>query len=161
MKKMKAFMLLMIVLLIAGCAQDTWKSIFTEKLEGMGYTVVEHEVDTTSRVIRSKDEEYRDIHLALFWEVQEFDLSKYEGKTINYHIYRVKNHPVDLTTELAESTELYLGVIDGEYVGGYSIPYKKGETFLGGFSSIEGKSLEELTGLTYPEWFQKWSETYE
>lgn len=47
--------------------------------------------------------------------------------------------------------------VDGEIIGGYSYP---NENVYGAVSSLEGKSLEEVTGLTFLEWREDWADKY-
>ena len=147
--------------IMAGCSQKNLESKLRDEIKEMGYGIIEYDEEVFTFEIKSKKDEYKNISRAIFWEIQEFDISNYEGKTIEYHIFRVSGHPVEKSVNNAESTEIRLGVIDDVIVGGFSSPYKKGETYLGGPATIDGRSLEQLTDMTYEEWFNSWSEKYE
>ena len=149
------------MLILVGCNQQTLESKLRDEIKKMDYEVIEYEDEVFTLEIKSKEEEYKAISRAKFWEMQEFDISNYEGKTIDYHIFRVAGHPIEKSVDNAESTEIRLGVIDDVIVGGFSSPYKKGEIFLGGIATIDGRSLEQLTDMTYLEWFKSWSDKYE
>lgn len=161
MKKITLPIFIMALVLFAGCAQNSLESKLREEIKDMGYDIVEYDDEIFTMEIMSKDQEYKEISKAIFWEVQEFALSKYEGKNVDYHIFRVKNHPIDQQQPGVKLTEIRLGVIDGEIIGGFTSPYKKDELFLGGPTAIDGRTLEELTGMTYIQWANQWSEEYE
>lgn len=161
MRKILLTIVAITMLILVGCNQQTLESKLRDEIKKMDYEVIEYEDEVFTLEIKSKEEEYKDISRAKFWEMQEFDISNYEGKTIDYHIFRVAGHPIEKSVDNAESTEIRLGVIDDVIVGGFSSPYKKGEIFLGGIATIDGRSLEQLTDMTYLEWFKSWSDKYE
>lgn len=161
MRKILLTIVALTMFIMAGCSQKTLESKLRDEIKEMGYEIIEYDDDVFTFEINSKEEEYKDINQAIFWEIQEFDISNYEGKNIEYHIFRVSGHPVEKSVTNAESTEIRLGVIDDVIVGGLSSPYKKGETYLGGPATIDGRNLEQLTDMTYEEWFNSWSEKYE
>lgn len=161
MRKILLTIVAITMLILVGCNQQTLESKLRDEIKKMDYEVIEYEDEVFTLEIKSKEEEYKDISRAKFWEMQEFDISNYEGKTIDYHIFRVAGHPIEKSVDNAESTEIRLGVIDDVIVGGFSSPYKKGEVFLGGIATIDGRSLEQLTDMTYLEWFKSWSDKYE
>lgn len=161
MRKILLTIVAITMLALVGCKQQTLESKLRDEIKEMGYEIIEYKDEVFTLEIRSKEEEYKDISRAKFWEMQEFDISNYEGKTIDYHIFRVAGHPIEKSVDNAESTEIRLGVIDDVIVGGFSSPYKKGEIFLGGIATIDGRSLEQLTDMTYLEWFNSWSDKYE
>lgn len=45
---------------------------------------------------------------------------------------------------------------DGEVIGGTSFPLKEGELLMGSAYSLDGMTLEEVTGLTFKEWSDDW-----
>ncbi len=161
MRKILLTIVAITMLILVGCNQQTLESKLRDEIKKMDYEVIEYEDEVFTLEIKSKEEEYKDISRAKFWEMQEFDISNYEGKTIDYHIFRVAGHPIEKSVDNAESAEIRLGVIDDVIVGGFSSPYKKGEIFLGGIATIDGRSLEQLTDMTYLEWFKFWSDKYE
>ncbi len=150
------FMLVMVI----GCGQKNASSAIEKKITDLGYEIIAKEEDVETIEIKSKAEEYKEVSRAKFWDVQNLDIEKFEGKTITYHIYRVKNHPVEKNTEGAQATEIAIGTIDNEIVAGYSLPYLEGEIFLGGVSSLTGETLEQVTGLSYEEWVTQWENEY-
>ncbi len=51
---------------------------------------------------------------------------------------------------------MYIFMIsDSKVVGGYSYPNAH---VLGSFSSLDGKTLEEVTGLSFQEWSENWKQ---
>lgn len=161
MRKIILTIVALTMFIMAGCSQKTLESKLRDEIKEMGYEIIEYDEEVYTFEIKSKNDEYKNISQAIFWEIQEFDISNYEGKTIEYHIFRVSGHPVEKSVTNAASTEIRLGVIDDVIVGGFSSPYKKGETYLGGPATTDGRSLEQLTDMTYEEWFNSWSKKYE
>lgn len=46
---------------------------------------------------------------------------------------------------------------EGNIIGGYSYP---NANVSGAFSSIDGKTLEEVTGLSFQQWQDNWKKKY-
>jgi len=46
---------------------------------------------------------------------------------------------------------------EGNVIGGYSCP---NDNVVGACSSIDGKTLEEVTGLSFKEWQNNWKDKY-
>jgi hypothetical protein len=67
----------------------------------------------------------------------------------------VKNHPLEKIYNV--NTNVYALVSDGQVIGGTSFP--DGD-FVGGCYSLDGKTLEEVTGLSYQEWCSEWAKKY-
>lgn len=50
-------------------------------------------------------------------------------------------------------------LLSGEVVGGYSFP-DSDELLYGGVYAIDGRTMEDVKGLTYPEWIDQWTRKY-
>jgi hypothetical protein len=46
---------------------------------------------------------------------------------------------------------------ESKVIGGYSYPNAK---IYGAISSLDGKTLEEVTGLSYQKWLESWAKKY-
>lgn len=149
------------LLAVSGCSSKNVEIAIENKITDLGYDIIEKDEDIVMWEIKTKAEEYKEISMAKFWDIQKIDIGKYEGKTIVYHRYIVKNHPAEHLALDAEAAEISIGTIDNEIVGGYSMPYQEGETFLGGPASLTGESLEEVTGLSYSKWVSEWEKNYD
>lgn len=79
--------------------------------------------------------------------------SDYIGKTIHIQKFTVTNHPLS-----KGKVDVFVYLADGQPIGGTSFPY--GDTTDGGYWSIDGKSLEDIQGMSYQEWRKSWTEKY-
>jgi len=91
------------------------------------------------------------------WGVQKVDPDKYFGKQITVYGFKVKNHPLEKIYNV-EKTSIYIMICDDKVIGGYSIPDMD---YDGGFYSLDGKTLEEVTGLSCTQWAEEWEKKYE
>ncbi|MDR5660036.1 hypothetical protein RH915_11095 [Serpentinicella sp. ANB-PHB4] len=93
---------------------------------------------------------------AKIWMIQEIEPSDYFNKTIEEYKFIVKNHPLDHDEYIKnETTSVTVMVCEGKIIGGYSL-HVSDDILLGGFYSLEGKTLEEITGMNYTEWSDRW-----
>lgn len=90
------------------------------------------------------------------WGVQNVEPDKYFGKQITVYGFTVKNHPLE--KEYKANTNIYIMISDGQVIGGYSFPDLS--DLDGGCSSLDGKTLEEVTGLSYTKWLEEWEKKY-
>jgi hypothetical protein len=83
------------------------------------------------------------------------------GKRISTSKFIVNNHPLDKTKDnTKQQTIVYVMESDDKVIGGYSLP-DYNEIHYGGVYTLDGKTLEELTGMSdYPEWLEQWQEKY-
>lgn len=80
------------------------------------------------------------------WSVQKVDPDKYFGKEIVVYGFTVKNHPMEICDRNAKNgVNLYIMLSDGIVIGGYSFP---NADVVGAYSSIDGKTLEEVKGVS-------------
>ncbi|WP_297426604.1 DUF4830 domain-containing protein [Clostridium sp.] len=92
------------------------------------------------------------------WSVQTMKPDKYFGKEITVYGFTVKNHPMQKVDKNAkDGVNVYVMLSEGNIIGGYSYP---NADVVGAFSSIDGKTLEEVTGLSYKEWKDNWKNKY-
>lgn len=83
--------------------------------------------------------------------VQKVESDKYFGKEITIYGVTVKNHPLETIYEESKGANVYIMLSKGKVIGGYSYPNANID---GAYYSIDGKTLNEVTGLS----FQQWSE---
>ncbi|CAM5791449.1 MULTISPECIES: hypothetical protein [Brevibacillus] len=95
------------------------------------------------------------------WAYQAVNPDDYLGKEISLYRFIVSNHPLDLElpNDEYDKTVIVLMTSGTEVIGGTSMPDSK-EPLAGGPYSLDGKTLEEVTGLSFPEWREKWTQKY-
>ncbi|MDQ0192302.1 hypothetical protein [Paenibacillus wynnii] len=90
------------------------------------------------------------------WGVQQAEPDLYFGKKVIIYGFTVSDHPLD---EIYHAkTNVYVMLSEGKVIGGYSFPDVEG--MAGSYYSVDGKTLEEVTGLSYSEWSEKWGKKY-
>jgi hypothetical protein len=92
------------------------------------------------------------------WSVQTVEPDKYFEKEVTIYGFTVKNHPLQVRDKNAKSgVNLYIMMAEGKVIGGYSFPDADVE---GACSSLDGKTLEEVTGLSFQQWQENWKKKY-
>lgn len=92
------------------------------------------------------------------WGVQTVEPDKYFGKEITVYGFTVKNHPMQKQDKNAKSgVNIYIMMTAGKVIGGYSYPNANVD---GAYSSLDGKSIEEVTGLSFNQWQDNWKKKY-
>jgi len=94
----------------------------------------------------------------IIWGVQNLNPQDYLGKTIDVSSYLVSNHKLDSYGDKGQ-THLWLLICEEEIIGGYSFPNNT-ETLYGGIYSLDGMTLEEITGLDFQTWSEDWMNKY-
>ncbi|WP_426350265.1 hypothetical protein ACPWSR_03230 [Alloiococcus sp. CFN-8] len=88
------------------------------------------------------------------WSVQNYEPDQYFGKEIITYGFTVENHPLQKRDNNGKNgVNVYIMMIDGEVIGGYSFP---NADVAGAYSSLDGKTLEEVTGLSFQRWSEEW-----
>lgn len=92
------------------------------------------------------------------WAIQNVEPDNYFGKEIIVYGFTVKNHPLqDRDKNAKNGVNLYIMLTEGKVIGGYAYP---NADVVGAYSSLDGKTLEEVTGLSYQQWSENWKEKY-
>lgn len=91
------------------------------------------------------------------WGVQKVEPEKYFGKQITIFGFTVKNHPLEKTHKDSKGANVYIMISEGNIIGGYSYP---NDQSVGAYDSIDGKTLEEVNGLSYKQWCEDWKKKY-
>ena len=126
----------------------------TKYLEDKGYNIIEENGKVSSYTLE------KDILLkTICWGVQTFDIQPYIGKQIDTYSYIVDNHPLDKLGDLNQ-TKVWLLVCENEIIGGFSL-HNTTDTQYGGVYSLDGHTLEEVTGMDYQDWREEWFAKYD
>lgn len=151
---MRWFPILLLLILI-GCNERNVvpkeQSVFQSYLESKGYQIVSYEGRTQSYELTKQ--KIVIMPYMMYWGLQSVDPSKYFGKIINVEKFIVKNHPL-----AKGKVDIYLYEVDGQPIGGTSYPH--GDTSVGGYWSLDGKTLEELQPKPYQDWRTEWVDKY-
>jgi hypothetical protein len=91
------------------------------------------------------------------WGVQKIEPDKYFGKEITIYGFTVKNHHLETIYEESNGANVYIMLSEGKVIGGYSHPNVDID---GAYYSIDGKTLEEVTGLSFQQWSEDWKKKY-
>lgn len=94
------------------------------------------------------------------WGVQTVEPEKYFGKEIVVYGFTVKNHPLEKKHQESEGAIVYIMISEGNVIGGYSSVTNVDDIVGEGYYSIDGKTLEEVTGLSYKQWSEEWKKKY-
>ncbi|KGE20294.1 hypothetical protein [Paenibacillus wynnii] len=90
------------------------------------------------------------------WGVQQAEPDLYFGKKVIIYGFTVSNHPLEKIYHA--KSNVYVMLSEGKVIGGYSFPDVEG--MVGSCYSVDGKTLEEVTGLSYSEWTEQWKKKY-
>jgi len=152
-----------LLLTLVGCAEkEITKSktnIILEQIEylnGKGYNISKSKGIIDSYVLEKEllsKQLYSNI-----WGLQDIEIQTYFGKPIDVYSYIVNNHKLDTLGDM-DGTLVWLIVCENKIVGGYSLP-NNSETLYGGVYSIDGLTLEEVTGMDFPTWQKEWQKKY-
>lgn len=130
------------------------KKVAEDYIKSKGYEIATRsgEIDnyTLDKSMLISDPLYGNI-----WGVQEVEPDKYLGKQITTYGFIVKNHPLEKIYKV--DTNVCIMISDGQVIGGYSSPNKD---YDGGLESLDGKSLEEVKGISYKQWLNEWKTKY-
>jgi hypothetical protein len=92
------------------------------------------------------------------WGVQEVEPDKYFGKEISIYGFTVKSHPLEAMYN--RETNISVMMCEGKVIGGTSFPVQGEELLMGWPYSLDGQTLEEVTGMSYQEWSEEWEKKY-
>ncbi|MDQ0660995.1 hypothetical protein [Paenibacillus sp. W2I17] len=89
------------------------------------------------------------------WGVQKVEPEKYFGMEISVYSFTVTNHPLE---ELYDTkTKVSILLCEGKVIGGTSFPDAAMD---GAPYSLDGKTLEEVTGKSFHKWSEEWKKKY-
>lgn len=91
------------------------------------------------------------------WGVQKIEPDKFFGKEITIYGFTVRNHPLETIYEDSKGVNVYIMLSEDTVIGGYSYP---NADIVGSYYSIDGKTLEQVTGLSFQQWSEEWKKKY-
>lgn len=149
---------LLILLLLAAC-KDSGEvrvprehSLAKSYLEDKGYRVLSYEGEVQSYEL-TKDV-LKNLPGKIHWGLQSVDPDRYLGKTIRVQKFVVKDHPLS-----KGKVDVYVYENEGEPFGGTSFPRDQYGSDGSGWS-LDGKTLEEVHAVSFPDWSEAWQEKY-
>lgn len=149
----------LVFLILTGCGKEATgdEKAAEQYVEEQGYKITSrkgeiHKYDLDKSKLYGSTESlpYQQI-----WSVQNLEPDKYFGKEITIYSFTVNNHP--LKNIFKVETNVYIMLCEGNVIGGYSFPDAE---MNGGVYSLNGKTLEEVTGMTFKEWTENWKKKY-
>lgn len=162
MKKIFTALVALIVLTFFGCTKNLTndEELAKADIKNRGYEIIEskgeidkYKLDKSKIFGGTETIPYQQI-----WGVQRIKPDEYFEKEIVTYEFIVNNHPLQKVDSSAKNgVKVYYMFVDGEIIGGYSYP---NADVYGAFSSLEGESLEEVTGLTFSKWSEEWINKY-
>ena len=163
MKKLLLGLIALILFTFVGCAV---KVIGDEKtsedfVKSQGYNIIARkgEILKYTFEINKLNGEIEPLPYQQMWALQKVEPDKYFGKEITIYCFTVKNHPLEKTYKV--KTNVYIMISDGKVIGGYSFPVADSDVAMNGsLYSLDGKTLEEVTGLSYQNWRENWKKKY-
>ena len=161
MKKLTLLLVGVVLLFMNGCSTNKNISNDTNTADkyilGKGYSIISFEGEIEKYTL-TKDKLLKAPYDNI-WGVQNVAPDQYLNKEIIVDEFVVKNHPLDNDKNNDnKKTKLYIMLSENKVIGGYSIPDNDS---VGGYYSLEGKSLEEATGLNYKDWNENWKKKYD
>ena len=161
--KTKLLIILLIAIITAGCSNhkdniipitNTAEQFISDK----GYSVINNEGYVSEYILERKH--LTEMPYIQYWSVQTVDPVSFVGKQIKTSKFIVKGHPLDnVPHNSRKQTYIYLMESDERIIGGYSFP-DLDDLGMGWVYTIDGKTLEELTGMPYQDWIEEWNQKY-
>lgn len=160
----KVITLFLFLVFVTGCSSmetSVSENPVAQYLEQKGYKVLSF--DGSVETYEMSKEKIIKLPYSIGWGLQTVEPSEYFGKTVDIQKIVVANHPLDnWESNNAKSkgkTEVYVYVVEGKVVGGTSLPVTN-ESVRGGYWSLDGKTLEEVSGKDLTAWQQEWDKKY-
>jgi len=155
-------MLGFLFLILTGCGKEITSDEKTAEqyIEQQGYQIASRKGEIQQYIL-DKSILYgspETVPYQQIWGVQTGEPDTYFGKVITVYGFTVKNHPLGNFYHI--DTNVSVMLCEGKVVGGTSFPVQGKMLLMGAPSSVDGKTLEEVTGLTYKEWSENWRKKY-
>ncbi|MDK8183479.1 DUF4830 domain-containing protein [Paenibacillus sp. UMB4589-SE434] len=153
----------LLFLVLSGCGKEGSDDEKTAEqyLEQHGYQVTSRQGKVQKYVLEKNKltGSTENILYQQSWGVQSVEPDKYFGKEITVYQFTVKNHPLEKIYNIKTTVNVML--CEGQVIGGTSMPAQGNEAQMGAPYSLEGQTLEEVTKMSYKEWFEKWKMKYD
>ncbi|WP_442604145.1 hypothetical protein [Paenibacillus sp. KN14-4R] len=152
----------LVFLILTGCDKEVTGDEKTAEqyVEDHGYKIISHKSETDKYKLE-KSKLYGSTEAIPYqqsWGVQNVEPDNYFGKEITIYGFTVSNHPLEKIYKA--KTNVYIMLTEGKVIGGYSFPNNEGLILMGSVYSLDGKTLEEVTGITFKEWSDGWKKKY-
>ena len=159
MKKSLCIVLGLLLLILIGCSKGISGDEKTTEdyVKSQGYIITARKGEILKYIfeINKLNGEIEPLPYSQMWALQKVEPDKYFGKEITIYCFTVKNHPLEKTYKV--KTNVYIMISDGKVIGGYSFPDAE---MNGSIYTLDGKTLEEVTGLSYQKWRENWKKKY-
>lgn len=154
MRKINYIVIIVLLILIAGCNTYDNVDIATKYIDNKGYNVLSYEGNYEKYTLMDKT--FTDDYRLLQWSVQEVSPIDYFGETVYVEKFIVDNHPLDHwesgRIRSLGKTELYVYIINNQVVGGISMPVLEVNNVATPVWSLEGKTIKEIHSISYDGW---------
>ncbi len=154
-------MLMVLFLLITACSNGSLQPLDSpsrEFLTEQGYEIIRQEDPVYEHKLTRED--LTQLPHQMYWSVQSVDAAVYIGKMIYTTKFYVTNHPLERApSNPQDQTIVCVMQTENEVIGGYSLPDLDSPTD-GGVYSLDGRTLEEFSGMNYGTWKRQWDEKY-
>lgn len=130
-------------------------------VQSRGYTIEEHQGTVStyilekSRLNSSGASASGNLPYIKTWSLQENEPDNYFGKEVSSYTFIVSGHPLD--KQYNTHTRVSIMMVDGKVVGGTSSPDVDAD---GGPYDLDGRTLEEVTGISLVQWREQWDQKY-
>lgn len=151
------FGLLLIIISVYNKSSIAYEKTAEEYIKTKGYVITTRKGEI-HRYTLEKNKLYggtETIPYQQSWAVQKVDPDNYLGKEIRIYCFTVKKHPLEKIHKV--ETNVYIMICDGKVIGGYLYP---DAAIDGAVYSLDGKTLEEVTGLNFQQWKEYWRKKY-
>ncbi|MGL5354675.1 MAG: hypothetical protein ACRDA5_15385 [Clostridium sp.] len=150
MKKLLLILIGTLSLLLYSCSNTTNS---TEKyIKSLGYTIKsnngeleEYKLTKEKLITQPYD---------IIWGLQEVSPDKYINSTITtYEFIAIADNLKNNSNEI----KIYIMIANDTIIGGYSFP---NDDSVGSYYSLDGKTLETITGMDLQRWQEEWQKKY-
>lgn len=154
MRKLLFILFTLMNFVLSGCTPRATgvEKIAEDYVKSEGYRITARKGEVEKYVLEKNKlyGEPKTIPYQQIWGVQTVEPDKYFGREITVYGFTVKNHPMQKKDKNAKGgVNVYVMLSERNIIGGYSYP---NANVSGAFSSIDGKTLEEVTGLSFQQW---------
>lgn len=158
------------IFIISGCTKELTgdEKTAADYVKAKGYKILSYKGEIDKYTLDKSLFLYENDPIGYYrvtWGVQTVEPDNYLEKQITVYNFIVKGHPLEERFDNKyKTTSLSIIMCDGKVIGGFSYPDQEKlspeEHLLGGPYSLEGKTLEEVTELSYSKWREIWDDKY-
>ncbi|MBH5319056.1 hypothetical protein I6N90_14715 [Paenibacillus sp. GSMTC-2017] len=157
MKQLNMMLVFVFLIMLAGCGGDekSEPSAAVHFLESKGYSIIKQQDDVV-RYVLNEEMLIRMPDMVQWGLLEGVDPAVYIGKTIEVERYTA-------TGSLAIEGEAIITVFlsDGKSIGGFeTVLVKSSNNDAEGMFSLDGKTLQEVSGKSFEAWQRDWLERY-